>query len=187
MTKADTKDKTKSDKPRAASKDAGKSKREKWNAHLQECKEFRDKFGHCKIPTSYKENKTLGNWVQEQRRNFKLMKEGKKPRVVLTDEQIDKLDAIEFHWGFTPDPNKCAESDTSWDSNFAKLQEFHKEHGNFDIPMEDSTLKKLAKWACVQRYQMYQKKSKVKSFMTKPREKKLDEIDFDWDGPRKCD
>ena len=183
--KDDTKDSSES-KNQPAKKVSRKSKSERWNAHFEECKEFLDKFGHCKIPTSYKENKALGNWVQEQRRNFKLLKQGLKPRVVLTDEQIDKLDGIQFHWGFTPDPNASAESNASWNANFVKLQEFHKVNGTFDVPMEDDTLA-LAKWTRVQRHQKYLKASKVKSFMSKPRENMLNEIGFDWDGPRKCD
>ena len=177
-------------KPKKASKGPRTTslgnKKERWNNHFQECKEYYQKFGHCKIPTCFKDNKKLGNWVQEQRRNFKLLKQGKKPRFVLTDEQIDKLDEIKFHWGWTPDPNASAESDASWEANFDKLQEYHATHENFDIPMESDTLK-LSQWARAQRHQKKLKDSKVKSFMTKEREKKLDGIGFDWNGPRKFD
>ena len=162
------------------------SKQDRWTVRFQECKAYREKFGNCKVPTKYKENKSLGVWVQEQRRNYKLVKQGKKPRYSMTDEQIEKLDEIGFHWGWTPDPNLSAESEASWEAHFSKLQAYQESHGNFDVPMESTTLK-LAKWARVQRNQYNLRATKRKSFMTKERIEKLDGIGFDWDGPRKID
>lgn len=161
------------------------SSKKDFNVRLEECKAFREKSGHCKIPTNYKEDK-LGIWVQETRRNFKLMNQGLKPRKALTDEQIEQLDDIEFYWGFTPDPNKSAETDTSWDTNFAKLEEYKEANGNFDIPLESSTLK-LATWTRVQRNQYNLKQTKRKCFITPDRIKKLEGIGFDWNGERKVD
>ena len=165
---------------------SAKTPKKDFNARLEECKAFREKSGHCKIPIKYKEDKSLGIWVQETRRNFKLMNNGEKPRKALTDEQIEKLDDIGFHWGFTPDPFKSAETDRSWDANFAKLQEYQETNGNFDIPMESPTLK-LATWARVQRNQYNLKQTKRKCFITSDRIKKLNGVGFDWKGERKTD
>ena len=55
---------------------------DRWNVRLEECKQYREEFGHCKIPTAYKDNKSLGIWVQEMRRNFKLLKQGKELRTL---------------------------------------------------------------------------------------------------------
>jgi len=160
------------------------SKMERWNVRLEECKAYREKFGHCKIPTNYKDNKSLGIWVQETRRNFKLAKQGKKARSPLKDDQIEQLDDIGFHWSWTPDPNLTAESDTSWEVNFAKLQEYKESHDNFDVPM-DGGLSSLATWAKVQRNQNNLRDTKRKTFITKKRIDKLNEIAFNWDGDRK--
>jgi Helicase associated domain len=162
------------------------SKADRWNAHFEECKEFAKKHGHCKIPTSYKDNKALGVWVQETRRNYKLMATGGKPRAPLSDEQVEKLNDIEFHWGFTPDPSTTAESETSWEANFAKLKSYKETNGDFDVPMQGTSVN-LAKWARAQRHQNNLRATKRKSFMTKERVKQLDSIGFDWDGPRKID
>lgn len=159
-----------------------------WDERLNQCKEFRKKNGHCKIPTNYKEDKSLGIWVQEIRRNFKLMMTGKKPRWELTQEQIDELNETEFHWGFTPDPNKFPETDVSWEKNFSKLKKYKQTHGNFDVPMNDkgdSSIWELGKWVRVQRAQKNLRDTKRKCFITKERIKKLDAIGFNWDGPRK--
>jgi len=174
---------TTTEKPRES---GSKSNRKNWNARLEECKEFKEKFGHCKIPTAYKDNYSLGVWTQEQRRNFKLVKQGMKPRGTLSDERIEKLDEIGFHWGFTPDPNLSAESDASWDANFKKLQEYKDSFGTFDVPMESGS-SALAKWARVQRFQHNLRKTKRKTHITKERVTQLTQIGFNWDGPRKID
>lgn len=155
-----------------------------WDERYNECKEFKKKNGHCKIPTAYKENKSLGIWVQEVRRNFKLMMKGKKPRQVLNQARIDELNEIEFYWGFTPDPNKFPEDDFSWEKNFEDLKNFKDANDIFDVPM-DGDFKKLGTWTRVQRTQKKRHVGKLKCFITKDRIKKLDEIRFDWDGERK--
>mmetsp|Transcript_26868 Transcript_26868/g.57591 ORF Transcript_26868/g.57591 Transcript_26868/m.57591 type:complete len:224 (-) Transcript_26868:366-1037(-) len=159
-----------------------------WDKRYNECKEFLKKNNHCKIPTNFKENKSLGIWVQETRRNFMLMMKGKKPRRELTQEVIVKLNELGFYWGIAPDPNKFPETDVSWEKNFAQLQEYEKTHGNSEVPMDGSdnvALSKLCKWTRVQRTQKNYHDTKRKCFITKDRIKKLNGIGFDWKGPRK--
>jgi Helicase associated domain len=162
-----------------------KGKRVSFDGRLKQCKEFAKQHGHCKIPTSYKENKSLGVWVQEMRRNFKLIKTGQPPRAKMTDDQIASLDEIGFEWNFKPDP--CApESDAMWEQNFKRLKDYKDEHGDFDIPIEGE-MGDLGKWARVQRNQNNLRETKRKCFITKDRIKKLSEITFDWEGSRKID
>lgn len=158
-----------------------------WEKRCAECKDFLEKNNHCRIPTDFKENKSLGIWVQETRRNFKAMMMGKKPRKFLTPEQIDQLDEIEFHWGFKRDPNKIPETDESWETNFAKLNQYKKTHGNFDVPVDvedNKVLRKLGIWVRVQRTQKYYRDTKRKCFITKKRIKQLSDAGFDWKGNR---
>lgn len=170
---------------KASPKQAGKKTNlERWDANVDKSKAFRDKFGHCKIPTSFKEDKSLGIWVQETRRNFKLAKQGKSPRCRLTEAQIEELDAIGFHWGWTPDPTQSAESDASWEANFSQLKEYRESNGNFDVPI-DGDLAKLGTWVRAQRHQKYFYDSKKKTFITKDRIAKLSDIGFNWKGDRK--
>jgi hypothetical protein len=152
---------------------------------LEQCKEFMKKNGHCKIKTNSKEHNNIGIWVQEKRRNYKLIKQGKKPKSKLSDEQIVMLDEIGFEWGFKPDPNS-PESDASWEANFEKLKEYKETHGDFDVPIDGDT-EFLGKWTRVQRLQQNLRETKRKSFITVDRVKKLQEVGFDWKGPRKFD
>ena len=175
------KSKEKPDEKKATKKPA-RSFKPSWDQRYDQCIVYRKENGNCKIPTGFKENKGLGIWVQEQRRNYKLLKQGKKPRAKLTDEQIAKLDDIEFHWGFKPDPNS-AESDASWQANFEKLKEYKESNGgDFDVPME--TFAELAKWTRAQRNQYNLRATKRKTFITKERVKQLEGIGFDWGGLR---
>eukprot|EP00977_Amphora_coffeiformis_P012041 scaffold2974_cov181-Amphora_coffeaeformis.AAC.9 len=176
-TNVKTEKKTKAEK-------VGTKAKANWQTRFEECKAFAEKTGHCKIPTAYKDNKSLGIFVQEMRRNYKLIKQGKASRFKMSDEQIAQLDSIGFHWGYTPDPNGSAESDASWEANFEALEDFKKEHGNFDVPMEGS-MSTLATWTRAQRNQKYRRDSKLKCFINKKRIDKLAAIDFDWDGERK--
>lgn len=176
------------------------TKRLCWDDRYKECIEFKSINGHCNIPTDYKANKGLGIWVQEQRRNYKLIKTGQKPRARMTDEMIHQLDTIGFHWGkFIFDPMKCDESAQSWDTNFEKLKQYYEKNGHFNVPLEDvekkddgegsnsnsSSTAFLAKWTIAQRYQQKQRVGKVKSFMTKERASKLESIGFNWNGQHK--
>ena len=160
----------------------------RWMVRFEECKAYRDTFGHCKVTRSNKENKSLAIWVEEQRRSYKNLKmaNNNKKRSHMTQERIELLDSIGFHWGWKADPFKTDDTDAAWEANFDKLVDYHKTHGDFDIPIDHaSQLADLGKWTRAQRHQQYLKKSKMKSFLTKDRAKKLDGIKFDWSGPRK--
>ena len=164
---------------------ANRGTKKSFQEWVAKCRVFKEKRGHCKIPTSGKKvEKSLGIFVQEVRRNYKLLKSGKTPRRVLTQEQIDALDALGFHWGFTPDPNACAETDQSWDTHFAQLQEYQQIHdGDCNVPLGYGT---LGPWVRVQRMQYYRRSVKLKCFINKKRISKLDGIGFSWDGERKA-
>lgn len=181
-----TKNRAQNSKTKASKASKIPAKKISFSERYEQCKEFLKKNGHCKIPTSNKENPSLGIWVQEMRRNFKLMMTGKKPRKVLDQEVIAKLNEIFFHWGFQPDPNKFPELDASWEKNFEALKEYHESNGNFDAPITGD-LMALGKWVRVQRTQKYYRDTKRKCFITKDRIKMLNGVGFNWKGPRKID
>lgn len=53
----------------------------KFGARFSELMEFKENHGHCIVPASYAANQKLSNWVQTQKRQYKLMKEGKKSQM----------------------------------------------------------------------------------------------------------
>ena len=67
-----------------------------WEERFEELVEYKEKNGHCKVPTG---NAGLGKWVSNQRTQYKLFTEGKKSNI--TQDRIDKLNGIRFDWVLT--------------------------------------------------------------------------------------
>jgi len=67
-----------------------------WNQKFQELKAYKSTHGNCMVPQRYQANLPLGTWVHTQRRQYKLMNEGKKTS--MTKEKIDALHSIGFNW-----------------------------------------------------------------------------------------
>ena len=84
-----------------------------WNKKLQELKAYKAAFGNCMVPQRYQANTQLGTWVHTQRRQYKLMKEGKKSS--MTKEKVQALDSIGFFWAAKQ--NDCAGSGNEGDAS----------------------------------------------------------------------
>lgn len=76
----------------------GKTPKSFKERRLKSLNEFRSKYGHCKVPKRYKEDKSLGPWCCEMRHSYKLIKEGKKPRSILTMDMYEDLESLGFAW-----------------------------------------------------------------------------------------
>lgn len=185
MTTTSTDAKKEGEKKKATKVAPTKKVRRSFEDRLAECKAFRDKHGHCKIPTTGKYDKSLGIWVQEMRRNFKLKMTTGKARKDISPEQIASLDAIGFEWGFKPAAG-APQSDEMWETIYEQARKYHEDHGNFDIPADYKDTF-LAEWVCAQRNQKKRRDSKMKCTISKERIEKLNEIGFNWDGPRKLE
>ena len=57
-----------------------------WMTRYNELKNYKSKFGDCKVPSKYKENRELGLWVGYQRSYFN--------DDTLAEDRIHKLDEI---------------------------------------------------------------------------------------------
>lgn len=69
----------------------------RWEEHFKALQEYRAKHGDCNVPTRrYKENIALGRFVTTLRSEYRKRKQNKTS--VLTDDQINRLDAIDFCW-----------------------------------------------------------------------------------------
>lgn len=74
----------------------------KWDEQFEELKIYANENGDCLVPQHYDENPTLGFFVKNQRRQYKLLQEDKKSS--LTEERKDKLESIGFAWSKTDVP-----------------------------------------------------------------------------------
>lgn len=69
-----------------------------WEQRFAELKRYKEKHGHCRVPTACKETPQLAKWAIEQRTQYRLRKEGKKS--AMSDERNAMLEGIGFRWSF---------------------------------------------------------------------------------------
>ena len=57
-----------------------------WTLQFENLKAFKRKYGHCMVPQKYPQDRSLGNWVNKQRMEFKKKSENVKSS--MTDERV---------------------------------------------------------------------------------------------------
>ncbi|KAL3756810.1 hypothetical protein ACHAWU_000452 [Discostella pseudostelligera] len=67
-----------------------------WNEKFQQLKDYKATYGNCMVPQRYLANPQLGTWVHTQRRQYKLLKGGKKSS--MNAEKISRLNSVGFDW-----------------------------------------------------------------------------------------
>lgn len=135
-----------------------RSSQDSWGTRYEQLKAYQTRFGHCRVPVEWLENKNLGAWVIRQR--F-LKKSGK-----LTQDREEMLNELGFTWE--------ERERSSWDARFRELVEFKAQNGHFDVPVKWSENPQLGAWVAAQR-------ALGKSGKLSPeRCQHLDSIEFDW-------
>lgn len=71
-----------------------------WKDRFEELVDYKCKHGDCLVPTNYAPNAQLGTWVANQRKHYRLMREGK--RSIMTQERIVLLERAGFQWSIRP-------------------------------------------------------------------------------------
>lgn len=67
-----------------------------WMDRFMELKRYKDEHGNCDVPQKWKENVSLGRWVDNQKTQHKKLYDGKPTH--LTIERIQLLVSIGFNW-----------------------------------------------------------------------------------------
>lgn len=78
--------------PRLPERDPSKNK--SWDERFTEMLEYKETYGHTKIPQKYKDSPTLGQWVHMQRKEYKKMRKGLPS--YMTPEKALRLSEAEF-------------------------------------------------------------------------------------------
>jgi uncharacterized protein YbgA (DUF1722 family) len=142
-------------------------KDKKWNIHCEQLVEFKRKNGHCMVPSTYKQDKSLGIWVKNQRSYHDKNKLGL--------DRKDVLDEIGFAWkpdgahNFKPD-------DKLWHQQHEKLVEFKRKNAHCMVPNKYEQDESIGKWVSKQR----QKHARTKHGFPPGRKDLLDELEFVW-------
>jgi len=67
-----------------------------WQRRLEELQEYHSIHGNCDVPSVYPEHRPLGNWVMNQRQQYRKLLGGEKSS--LTEDRITALEALNFRW-----------------------------------------------------------------------------------------
>jgi hypothetical protein len=132
-----------------------------WEDKCLLLKQFNVREGHCSVPRLHTEDGVnLGRWASHQRQLKKKEK--------LDPDRKKRLEAIFFEWVFVL-------PSAPWDKTLALLQQFKKREGHCNVPQshkEDQA--NLGIWVNDQR------QLKKKEKLDPEREKRLEEIGFEW-------
>ena len=89
---------------------------DRWEKGFIALKSFHEREGHCRVPSTFKENGfNLGIWVSHQRSNIDS----------ISKDQLDRLNALGFVWN---------QFDQQWDDGFRALSTFQKREGHCKVP-----------------------------------------------------
>jgi len=135
----------------------------KWDEIYLELANFYLEHGHTKVLRS---SGKLGRWVHKQR-SCKLRRGGSNRQ--LTQEQISRLDAVEFIW--RPDENS-----ETWEDMYEKLKAYKEANGNCLVPQSRG---KLGSWVDIQRHRQKKQHGRQKK-LTQDQVKMLDALGFTW-------
>lgn len=141
--------------------------RGRWDDRLAEAIAFKAKNGHCDVPINYPENLTLGRFVNAMRTQRHCGK--------LSLDRIEKLDAIGFVW--TSRRKTLVDADgisAEWQARFDELFRYKETHGDCDVPVKWCENRQLGHWVSQQR------QDRKRGTLHPERQRRLDEIAFDW-------
>ncbi len=136
----------------------------RWQQRLEQCAQFRERFGHCVIPRPLPEDPALSDWAHNQR--------GLRARGKVSAERIARLDDIGFSW--TGDRRLSARNAAVWEERYAELVEFQATHGHCRPNCDAPGLRVLAEWVSGQR------RARRKGTLLPDRQARLDALGFQW-------
>jgi hypothetical protein len=145
---------------------------EEW---LTELTAYIAEHGHCNILQSETgPYKPLGAWCSHMRGSYKQIQEGKTPSRLLTQDQISRLDALDFEW------NKKVNTFEEW---LAQLTAFKAEHGHCSVSrFRTGQYVSLGVWCGHMRgsYKQIQEGNTPSCPLSHDQISRLDTLDFEW-------
>jgi hypothetical protein len=107
---------------------------EHWNRQYENLKVFQAENGHCLVPRLARDK--LGDFVTEQRRQYKLLREGKASRMTIKRKAL--LDELGFVWQ--------VRQRTGWHDRYDELVKFREQYGDTIVPQQYEANRPLGKW-----------------------------------------
>ena len=141
---------------------------EDWSDRLDEVRAYKEKHGNVVVPPS---NRSLHEWVRDQRTQWKKFEEDPAQSTLNTD-QVSQLEDV----GVDLDLRGA-----KWQTRFMELMEFRKRHGHTVVPPKYPFNQPLSNWCSTQRRHYRLLKMGKKSQMTQDRAELLSEAGFEWE------
>ncbi len=139
-----------------------------WEENFAECLQYYRMHGNLDIPNAYCSpgGLKIGGWLRRQR----LIRKGMTNGARLTQEQIDRLDAIGMVWKTKPEQK--------WDKGYAEAKAFYEAYGNLKVPVAyvSPSGYKLGSWIADRR-------EKGKEKHSPDQQKQLEELGMVWVKP----
>jgi len=146
--------------------------KDQWNSNFELLCRYKKDQGDCLFPKSCViDGIALGNWVDRQRQDYRTLQE-KRPSP-MTQERINKLDALGFVWEHFKN---------QWNSNFDLLHQYKEGNGDCLVPRSyviDGIA--LGIWVQTQRKEYQKLQDGKPSPMTQERINKLETLGFVWE------
>jgi len=149
-----------------------------WEVRYMELRAYKTQHGNCLVPKTSRVSPQLGSWVHEQRRQYRLMREGKSSP--MTPERIKALEELGFVWA--PKKIELASGIAfSWENGLEHLNHYKSVHGNCFVPIPFPTNPQLETWVQTQRdlYRLSQE-GESSSMLTPERIETLEKMGFVW-------
>jgi len=144
-----------------------------WEERLEELKAYKKSHGDCNVPTLSKENPSLGHWVHDQRKQYRLHETGRPTS--MTDSRIQQLESIGFKWALQRHTTM-----KSWWERFEELRQFKATQMHTNVPIRWRENPSLGQWVSTQRQEYGNLMSGRKTNITQGRIDALESIGFVW-------
>jgi len=127
-----------------------------WMKMYEALTDFRNQFGHTRVPYQWAPNRQLAAWVYRLKLN----------KSELSSQKVELLNMINFDW------NLNRKTVVSWENMYERLLQFKQKYGHTRVPVKWPQDRKLGKWVS----RMRQEKDKLYP----ERLALLESIAFDW-------
>lgn len=130
----------------------------KWEEMYEHLKSYHSEHGNADVPNRWKEDCKLASWVSHQRQRRK--------KELLTDEQIHRLDALDFTWQHR--------KRGTWEDRYQELVSFKEKYGHCNVPFNYEEVPKLGAFVNAMR------NHKKIGLLSRKRITLLERIGFQW-------
>jgi len=148
-----------------------------WEDWMGELRKYGAEHGHVNVPLKYDRNVPLGSFVNNQRSEYRRMRQGKQSS--MTEEKVQELEKMGFLWN-------VRDARTPWNVRLEELRQYKEKHGDCNVPNNWPENQPLSSWVSKQRqqYKLYGRGGGSTScHLTEVRVNQLNELGFDWRYP----